>query len=39
VSYIFAGKSQLALDLTLDILNRDLGVRIRSPICAQPELI
>jgi riboflavin biosynthesis pyrimidine reductase len=27
VSYIFAGKSQLALDLTLDILNRDLGVK------------
>ena len=27
VSYIFAGKSQLDLALTLDILNRDLGVK------------
>ena len=27
VSYIFAGKSQLDLALTLDILNRELGVK------------
>ncbi len=27
VSYIFAGKSQLDLPLTLDILNRELGVK------------
>ena len=27
VSYIFAGKSQLDLPVTLDILNRDLGVK------------
>jgi len=27
VSYIFAGKSQLDLGLTLDILNRELGVK------------
>jgi riboflavin biosynthesis pyrimidine reductase len=27
VSYIFAGKSQIDLALTLDILNRDLGVK------------
>ncbi len=27
VSYIFAGKSQLDLSLTLDILNRELGVK------------
>jgi riboflavin biosynthesis pyrimidine reductase len=27
VSYIFAGKSQLDLTLTLDILNRELGVK------------
>ncbi|WP_024506261.1 dihydrofolate reductase family protein [Bradyrhizobium sp. ARR65] len=27
VSYVFAGKSQLDLSLTLDILNRELGVK------------
>src|SRR5205807_4308489 len=27
VSYIFAGKSELDLTLTLDILNRELGVK------------
>jgi riboflavin biosynthesis pyrimidine reductase len=27
VSYVFAGKSQLDLALTLDILNRELGVK------------
>jgi riboflavin biosynthesis pyrimidine reductase len=27
VSYVFAGKSELDLTLTLDILNRELGVK------------